>query len=146
MHHFAISKSVDVLDDGKEVVFFVYVWYRALVYLSFMCVFDICVFACLSICEFAIWKTFDVKGLLVRCRGGYVCVYGAALKFIRKLRIKPKLSKLWEFAKEKGETAFCTHHINSFILCSIFSINAFIGQIGMKRWWQQWRWWQRWWR
>lgn len=30
---------------------------------------------------------FHVEGLLVRCKGGYVCVYGAALKFIRKLQI-----------------------------------------------------------
>ena len=72
-------------------------------YLSFMCVFDICVFVCLSICEFAICKTFDVKGLLVRCRGGYVCVYGAALKFIRKLRINQNFPNCENLPKRKGK-------------------------------------------
>ena len=84
-------------------------------YLSFVCVFDICVFVCLSICEFAIWKTFDVKGLLVRCRGGYVCVYGAALKFIRKLQITQNFPNCENLPTIKEERAFCKHHSTSYI-------------------------------
>ena len=125
MHHFAISKSVSVLDDGKE-FFCVFLISSTCV---FMCVFDICVFICLSICEFAICKTFDVKGLLVRCRGGYVCVYGAALKFIRKLRINQNFLNCENLPKRKREAAICTHHINSLKIVQHFFhyINAFIG-------------------
>ena len=39
MHHFAISKSVDVLDDGKEVVFL------SMSDIEHLCIYHLCVYS-----------------------------------------------------------------------------------------------------
>ena len=57
--------------------------------------------------------TFHVEVLLVRCKGGYVCVYGAAQKFIRKLQITQNFPNCENLPKIKVERAFCKHHSTS---------------------------------
>ena len=76
---------------------------------SYLCVYlylYLCVYLYLYLCVY-----FHVEGLFVRCKGGDVCVYGAALMFIRKLQITqnfPNCENLPKIKKGKGHFANIT--------------------------------------